>query len=135
MPSENPLQPILPQNVMKKSFIYSLSTGRPGSGLRRQLAVMNVNYGRIIRCWLLEFPITIGLRQFTPIGRRPLAKAWPTVLRFNGPNPAGHPEASHRDRCGQHPDHTKVAQWLVCATREQHATNCGSEAACQMLYS
>ena len=70
----------------------------------------------------------------SPIGRRPLAKAWPTVLRFNGPNPAGHPEASHRDRCGQHPDHTKVAQWLVCAAREQHATNCGSEAACQMLH-
>ena len=126
-----------PAIVANRSLIaFNAATGvSVAKECRRQLAVMNVNHGQIIRCWLLEFPITIGLRQFTPIGRRPLAKAWPTVLRFNGPNPAGHPEASHRDRCGQHPDHTKVAQWLVCATREQHATNCGSEAACQMLYS
>lgn len=40
---------------------------------QRLLAVMNGDHGQIIRWWLLELIITIGLHQFPLVDRRPLA--------------------------------------------------------------
>ena len=62
-----------PAIVANRSLIaFNAATGvSVAKECRRQLAVMNVNHGQIIRCWLLELSIRMKLHQLTPVDRRP----------------------------------------------------------------